>query len=42
MPVQVKEIAANFQVTPLATRHMAKYFEGKEITPIRIFYHSGG
>jgi Fe-S cluster assembly iron-binding protein IscA len=31
-----------FQVTPLATRHMAKYFEDKEISPVRIFYNSGG
>jgi hypothetical protein len=30
------------QVTPLATKHVAKYFEGKEISPIRIFYNSGG
>jgi Fe-S cluster assembly iron-binding protein IscA len=31
-----------FQVTPLATRQMAKYFEGREITPVRILYNSGG
>jgi hypothetical protein len=42
MSTHVNEIDVNFQVTPLATQHMAKYFEGKEITPIRIFYHSGG
>jgi hypothetical protein len=42
MSLHVKQIDANFQVTPLATRHIAKYFEGKEISPVRIFYHSGG
>lgn len=30
------------QVTPLAKKHVAKYFEGKEISPIRIFYHACG
>jgi hypothetical protein len=31
-----------FQVTPVATRHMAKYFEGRTISPVRIFHSSGG
>lgn len=31
-----------FHVTPLATQYMAKYFEGKEISPVRIFYNAGG
>jgi hypothetical protein len=31
-----------FQVTPLATQQMAKYFEDKEKSPVRIFYNSGG
>jgi hypothetical protein len=42
MSAHVKKIVSNFQVTPLATQHMAKYFEGKEISPVRIFYHLGG
>ncbi|MGD8843970.1 MAG: hypothetical protein PVJ84_08325 [Desulfobacteraceae bacterium] len=42
MSANVKEIDVNFHVTPQATQHMAKYFEGKEISPVRIFYHSGG
>jgi hypothetical protein len=37
-----KEANAMFQVTPLATKRMAKYFEGREILPVRIFYNSGG
>lgn len=42
MSEHINEINANFQVTPLATRHMAKYFEDKEISPVRIFYNSSG
>jgi Fe-S cluster assembly iron-binding protein IscA len=39
---QNQEANAMFQVTPQATRHMAKYFEDKDISPVRIFYNSGG
>jgi Fe-S cluster assembly iron-binding protein IscA len=31
-----------FQVTPLATARMKEFFKGKEISPIRIYYHCGG
>lgn len=29
-------------VTPLASETVAKYFQGKRVSPIRIFYNSGG
>ena len=31
-----------FKVTPLASKHVAQYFENKKVSPIRIFYNSGG
>jgi hypothetical protein len=31
-----------FHVTPLASRYVAKYFEGKDVSPVRIYYNSGG
>ena len=31
-----------FQVTHLATQRMKQFFEGKEISPVRIFYHCAG
>ncbi len=31
-----------FSVTPLASQHVANYFEGKAVSPIRIFYNAGG
>lgn len=31
-----------FTVTPLASHYVAHYFEGKEVSPVRIFYNSGG
>jgi hypothetical protein len=31
-----------FTVTPLATEYVAKYFEGKSVSPIRIVYNAGG
>ena len=30
------------QVTPSATQRMKQFFEGKEISPVRIFYHCAG
>jgi Fe-S cluster assembly iron-binding protein IscA len=30
------------EVTPSATQKIAEYFEGKEISPIRIFLNEGG
>ncbi len=31
-----------FSVTSLASEQIAKYFEGKKVSPIRIFYSAGG
>lgn len=31
-----------FSVTPLASEQIAKYFEDKKVSPIRIFYGAGG
>ena len=31
-----------FQVTPEASKQFAEYFKDKTITPIRVFYNSGG
>ncbi len=42
MSEHIEVIDTMFQVTPLATQHMARYFEGREISPVRIFYHFGG
>lgn len=30
------------EVTKLATEQIAKYFKGKEVSPIRIFLNAGG
>jgi Fe-S cluster assembly iron-binding protein IscA len=30
------------EITKSATEKIAEYLEGKEVTPIRIFLHSGG
>lgn len=30
------------EVTEAATQQIATYFEGKEVSPIRIFLHEGG
>jgi len=30
------------EVTPAATQQIAEYFNGKEVTPIRIFLNEGG
>jgi len=30
------------EVTPAATEQVAAYFEGKEVSPIRIFLNEGG
>ena len=30
------------EVTEVATKHIAEYFKGKEVSPIRIFLNSGG
>lgn len=30
------------EVTPTATQQIADYFNGREITPIRIFLNEGG
>jgi hypothetical protein len=30
------------EVTEVATKQIAEYFEGKEVSPIRIFLNSGG
>lgn len=30
------------EVTELAQKQIAEYFQGKEVTPIRIFMNSGG
>lgn len=42
MSEHISKINVHFKVTPLATWHMAKYFEDKEISPVRIFFHSSG
>jgi hypothetical protein len=31
-----------FSVTPLASQQVAKFFEGKPVTPIRIYFNAGG
>jgi hypothetical protein len=31
-----------FKVAPLASQHVAKYFENRQRSPIRIFYNAGG
>ncbi len=30
------------EVTPTASKQIAEYFEGKEVSPIRIFLNQGG
>jgi hypothetical protein len=31
-----------FHVTPLASKSMAEFFEGKTKSPIRIYFNAGG
>lgn len=31
-----------FSVTPLASTYVAKFFEGKSVSPIRIYFNAGG
>lgn len=30
------------EITPMASKQIAEYFEGKEASPIRIFLNQGG
>jgi hypothetical protein len=31
-----------FEVTPLASKYVAKFFEGRPTAPIRIYFNAGG
>jgi hypothetical protein len=31
-----------FSVSPLASAHVSKFFEGKPVSPIRIYFNAGG
>jgi hypothetical protein len=40
--IYLKKENIMFEVTESATKQIAEYFKGKEVTPIRIFLNSGG